>query len=480
MKGKHLHSNNPESGLAILVLLLVIIAAFFSIYLGWVELGQGVLERIPPNLTIANRSEIKGLGVEPRKFLLKLSDQGMGLDEVVVRAEARREKFDIVTHKFNGEKEAEFSFEMGGATMPFDEGELDLEIKVFDRSFWFNSKEEHLKLAIDKKAPKVSVVSSQHNAQEGGSQLVIYKTKEENLKSSGVMVGNRKYLGFKARDMDPEMRDDSLFGVFYSVPLASNIKENKILVFAQDAVGNIGTHRFYNKISPRRFGQALVHLKDDFVDNKLDSLLESYKADLEKVTDKSPQNLFNFLNTNIRKFEDSKITSICKSATLSKRNWSTGFIMGSGNPLYRFGERLEFMYKGNTWSQLTNKGYDLQLPLSSTIYAVQDGEVLDIETYSVFGKTIIINHGLGLTSVYSGLGSILVKKGDKITPERPVGTSGESGLRIKPGYYFEFRIDGDPVNPVEWWDREWVKDHLEAKIKESKRALGLQEMTNIE
>ncbi len=472
--------NKGNKGSAIIILVLVVAVALSSIYMGWVELGDGVLERVPPKLKILEKEKILGFGLVPTEITIDISDDGMGLDELIIRAEQNRERVDIANEKFNGEKEKSYTITLGGPETPFDEGEVALEIRVFDRSFWSNSVEQRLTIPVDKKKPKISVFSTQHNAQEGGSQLVFYKAKDAHLKSSGVMVGSKRFYGFKAQFLDPQILDDSAFAVIYAVPVGGAVSERDIKVFAEDMVGNLATASFYNKIFSRRFKKPAISIPDSFLSSELPKILSPYKVEVESLLDPTDRERFKLLNETIKSKERSKITSNILLSPISKRAWSGNFMSAGGSPAFRYGEELVYTYKGEPWSSLISDGFILQHSLQQNVFPGQEGEVIFSDSLATYGKTVILDHGLGITSLYGGLENILVKKGERISPERPLGTVGQTGILFKPSYYFEIRIQGQPVTPLEWWDKEWVKSHIENKTREAKRLLGFQEIIDLE
>lgn len=471
-----------DSGKITLVffMFIIVLLGLGSIYVGWIELGQGVLERNPPTMEIQNRKDISGIGLNPQEIVINLSDSGMGLDEVVIRAEQKRERYDLVREKLAGQKEHTYKLTLGGTENPFDEGEVSIEIRVFDRSFWSNSTEETLTMLVDKRRPRLSVLTTQHNAQEGGAQLVFYKTSDRNLKSSGVKVGTKRFYGFRANLIDPEIRDPDAYAAMYVVPPRSNINEKDIKVFSEDVVGNLTTRTFYNKIFKRKYRSANVIISDSFVAEKLSSLVEPHKIELKDIDSDMPSAKFKLLNEVIRKKERARITAIIKSVQLSKRSWSGNFMMAAGSPAFRFGEELSYNYKGESWGSNISDGFFLQHTLAQNIFPGQEGVVIFSESLSAHGKTIVIDHGLGVSSIYAGLGSVLTKRGERVRPERPIATVGDTGLFFRPGYYFEINIQGEPTTPLEWWDREWVKSHIENKTKQIKRILGNQEFGDLE
>jgi murein DD-endopeptidase MepM/ murein hydrolase activator NlpD len=83
----------------------------------------------------------------------------------------------------------------------------------------------------------------------------------------------------------------------------------------------------------------------------------------------------------------------------------------------------------------------------------------------IYGNTVIIDHGLGLFTLYSHLSSIDVKVGDPIKQHQPLGKTGETGLAVGDHLHFGVYLNGLAVLPVEWWDQKWINDNIQPKLE---------------
>jgi murein DD-endopeptidase MepM/ murein hydrolase activator NlpD len=85
----------------------------------------------------------------------------------------------------------------------------------------------------------------------------------------------------------------------------------------------------------------------------------------------------------------------------------------------------------------------------------------------IYGNTIIIDHGLGLFTLYSHLSAIDVKPGDAIKKRQIIGKTGDTGLAAGDHLHFGVYLDGVAVLPKEWWDEKWLRDNVYAKLQSS-------------
>jgi murein DD-endopeptidase MepM/ murein hydrolase activator NlpD len=76
----------------------------------------------------------------------------------------------------------------------------------------------------------------------------------------------------------------------------------------------------------------------------------------------------------------------------------------------------------------------------------------------------MIDHGLGLFSLYGHLASIDVKNGQTVKKGETLGKSGLSGLAGGDHLHFSILVGGQFVNPTEWWDAHWIQDNVTKKM----------------
>ena len=101
------------------------------------------------------------------------------------------------------------------------------------------------------------------------------------------------------------------------------------------------------------------------------------------------------------------------------------------------------------------------------VLAANAGKVVNADWLGIYGNCVIIDHGLGVQSLYGHLSSIDVKVGDMVTRGQTLGRSGQTGLAGGDHLHFTMLVGGHPVNPVEWWDAHWIQDRVDRKLKDA-------------
>ena len=94
-------------------------------------------------------------------------------------------------------------------------------------------------------------------------------------------------------------------------------------------------------------------------------------------------------------------------------------------------------------------GIELASTPGEPVRAVHEGEVVSVGSFEGLGILIIVSHGDQAFSLYGYLASVVVDEGAQVDTRTELGTAGVSPTG-DPTVYFELRIDGRPVGPVEW------------------------------
>ena len=92
------------------------------------------------------------------------------------------------------------------------------------------------------------------------------------------------------------------------------------------------------------------------------------------------------------------------------------------------------------------------------------GIVVHADDLGIYGNCVVLDHGLGVQSLYGHLSSIGVKVGDKVEKGQEIGRSGQTGLAGGDHLHFTTLVGGEQVTPVDWWSAQWMQDRVLRKI----------------
>jgi murein DD-endopeptidase MepM/ murein hydrolase activator NlpD len=141
--------------------------------------------------------------------------------------------------------------------------------------------------------------------------------------------------------------------------------------------------------------------------------------------------------------------------------WSGPFQRFLGKTEAGFGDRRTYVYGNKAVDQQVHLGVDLASLVNSPVPAANRGVVVLAESLGIYGQTVIIDHGLGVFSMYSHLSQIAVKAGDQVEKGTVLGKTGTTGLAGGDHLHFAVALQGEFVDPIEWWDAHWLKDQVE-------------------
>jgi murein DD-endopeptidase MepM/ murein hydrolase activator NlpD len=109
-----------------------------------------------------------------------------------------------------------------------------------------------------------------------------------------------------------------------------------------------------------------------------------------------------------------------------------------------FGERTDPM----NGESAIHEGLDMVDSIRSEVLATAPGRVIFAGWRGNYGRVVEIDHGLGITTVYAHLDSVLVKEGDLVDYRQAIGKLGTSGRSSGPHVHYEVRFEGKPLDPM--------------------------------
>ena len=103
-------------------------------------------------------------------------------------------------------------------------------------------------------------------------------------------------------------------------------------------------------------------------------------------------------------------------------------------------------------TEIARSGIEISIAEGQPVQAVHEGTVAYADQFTGYGDLVIVDHGDGVYSLYGYLSSIEVARGERVEARTPIGAAGRNPSG-NPSLYFELRVDGKPVDPVQWLKR---------------------------
>ncbi|MFI5354890.1 MAG: M23 family metallopeptidase [Desulfobaccales bacterium] len=417
--------------------------------LGWLVFGN--LDNDDPVVILKTPVEVVGARTA---LTLEAGDATSGLREVKVTfSQAGQEKV-ILEKQFPpggapGEK-VEIPLVLEPKALGFKEGKATLTATARDRSWrnMFQGRSARLsqEVAIDLVPISLAFESVSHLLHAGGTGCISYRLNKP-AKESGVLVGGQFYRSY-ANPRGTQGEYVVLFPVPQEGPAAIVVE-----LVARPAAGQEVKQAVSLKVKPRKWRHDKLNLPDDF--------LRKVATTIPGPNPSDPLGNYLWANRELRRQNHEKFRQVCSQSNPAPL-WSGAFKRYLGKPMARFGDRRTYMYQNKDVDQQIHLGEDLASLLNSPVPAANNGIVVLAENVGIYGNTVMIDHGLGVFSGYSHLSQIDVKVGDKVEKGAVVGKTGTTGLAGGDHLHFDISIQGEFVDPLEWWDAHWLKDQVES------------------
>lgn len=311
--------------------------------------------------------------------------------------------------------------------------------------------------------PRVGVVSTHHFVNLGGAEAVVYRATPADV-ASGVRVGDVVYPGFPLSgagvQADPALRI-AFFALLFDQDLNTPMS-----VFARDEAGNMATATIDAKVFSKAFRRSRIDVLQAFLQRIVPAILQNtpdFKVDAPSDLVQS----FLAINGELRRRNAEQIAGFAQK-TAPEILWQGAFQqLGNSQVESLFADHRTYFYEGKEIDQQVHLGFDLAVTSAVPIVAANRGRVLHADYLGIYGNCVILDHGMGVQSLYGHLSTIDVKPGDSVDKGQTLGRSGMTGLAGGDHLHFTMLVAGHPVNAVEWWDPHWIEDRVLRKIREA-------------
>ena len=412
------------------------------------------IEREPPQIRLSTDVEV--LGLAPVDILV--SDRGAGLKSVTATLSSGG-----VVHPLAAEQHAqpvsEHKITVAVSKLKgVKEGPAVLRVSARDSSWWgwFKGNETIVEknLVIDITPPTIELVADDRYISFGGVGMLVYKPSADTT-MSGVKIGDYFFPGYPGQIKS----QTDHFVVFFAHPYNVPADVRAVLV-ATDKAANTREMRLVYELRNVNYRKSTIAIPDSFIQNKVAPLLTDASA-----RQGSAKEIFIKVNRNLRKENEDKIAAITKKGTPSML-WSGAFSQLSNSKVEaNFADARTYAYNSETIDNAYHLGYDLSVTRHYPVEASNSGTVAFTGDLGIYGNTVILDHGLGLFTLYSHLSSIDVKDGETVKQRQILGKTGETGLAAGDHLHFGVYLNGVAVLPVEWWDPKWINDNIQPKLE---------------
>lgn len=399
-------------------------------------------------------------------FVVAAEDSGTGLRSLradLIHAEGETPLYSEVLRgdALSGPDRFESEpIELDPTALELHEGSAQLRVSARDRSWrgGFGGNETRLEIpvTVDLTPPSLTSEPGLEYVQRGGSGAVRYWVRDAGGRD-GVEVGEHFFPG---ESLGPEdSRRGSPRIALFAIPVNA-AAPTPVRIVAEDRAGNRVARDAPVRVRERSFAESPIRLSNDFLNGKVRELAETLGlADADAVA------RFRAINERVRADNEAEIREqLAESAP-------TALFAGAFRQLpnsqvtSRFAERRSYSFEGKEISRATHFGYDLASFRQAPVVAANAGRVRYAGDLGIYGQCVLIDHGLGVASLYGHLSSLEVQAGEDVEAGQLLGLSGSTGLAGGDHLHFAILVRGVYVDPLEWWDPEWVRLHVGQRLE---------------
>jgi len=343
-----------------------------------------------------------------------------------------------------------------------------LTIIATDRSLWNfiqgNKSVKNIDVTVDYKRPNVNVLANSYSITQGGSALVVFHASDDNLATLYIEAAGHKY---KAQPYKKE----GYYASLIAWPFTEKNFSAKII--ASDLAHNIRKTDIPFYYKNHKYRVSWIKVSDKFIDGKITDLSTS---DPEYASIDGRLEKLRAINETMRLKNEEKIHTLGKNISdevLDTWRIQKFYPLKNGARVASFGDERHYYYqqKRNEVSHSYHVGYDLASTKMASIRTSNSGTVVYANENGIYGNMPMIDHGLGLYTLYGHCSQILVKEGDEVKAGEVIAKTGSTGLALGDHLHFGLLVQGVEVRPVEWFDAGWIRKNINNVFKEADKII---------
>ncbi len=344
-----------------------------------------------------------------------------------------------------------------------------LKIDVYDTSKWNffkgNQTISNSKIIIDKKSPVANVITNSYLLRQGGSGVIIVEINDENLKDYYISFNDKEIF-----ELFPFYKKNYFISI---ITWPIDIKEfKKVNVVAVDLAGNKTEAKvpFYIKEFKEKIDN--IKISDDFVNNISKHVLENSDMNVPS----SIVDIFIKTNKELREKNVKTIREVVKKNLVNDMKTSFDikpFVrLPNAATFAQFGERRHYFYGEEKIDEAWHLGMDWASVKRAEVQVTNPGKVIFKDYLGIYGDTVIIDHGLGVGTLYAHTSSINVEVNDEVKAGQHIANTGATGAVFGDHLHFGVLVQGIEVNPNEWLDYTWMKTNVTKTINDAVKVIN--------
>lgn len=352
--------------------------------------------------------------------------------------------------------------------MFFKTKEVSIIVEAVDNSKWNffdgNNVRATFKIKIDAKRPVANVITNSLAIRKGGSAIAVVEVHDENLKDAYITFNNE--LRF---DLIPFYKEGYYVALLAWPVTIDNF--NRVSLVAVDKANNTTKAKVPLFIRDLKIKKDNIKISEKFINNVSASVLEQSSLPVPNEL----RDIFISQNRELRKNNIEAMRDV--SLKLMSKEQINDFkikpfkrLRGSRTAA-GFAERRHYFHNDEKIDEAWHLGLDWASVKKAPIRTTNSGKVVFNEYLGIYGNTIIIDHTMGLLTLYAHTSVSKVNVGDDVRAKQIIANTGATGAVMGDHLHFGILVQGIEVNPLEWMDKNWIKTRITDILEESKKII---------
>jgi hypothetical protein len=341
-------------------------------------------------------------------------------------------------------------------------------VQAWDRA-WANGLQGNearliIKVMIDTEPPFLTMATQIFYLARGGAGLLMFRTDQDTVRTEARVDGGR-FIAYRIKPL-------RLWQVMVACPMAfrSGWPRPKIcpnvIVTAWDRAGNPSRVHLVTRHRVPRWadrGHGRVKVSNEWL-ARIVAMAEYRRPGIE------PVQVFRRIWSEFDR-DGRQVLRVLGRRSGPRPTWNQVFIvpLAGGLPRAKFGHMRSYIHKDRLLVRRPVYGVDfVSRQRRAPVLAANDGRVVLVGFFGPFGQTVVLDHGLGLLSLYGHLSRAApgLNIGDRVKRGQVIGRTGRTGVTSVEKLHFAMVLGGIFVDPYEWWDWNWIKLNVADKYPE--------------
>lgn len=352
--------------------------------------------------------------------------------------------------------------------MFFKTKEVSIVVEAVDNSKWNffdgNDIRKSFKVKIDTKKPIANVITNSLAIRKGGSAVAVVEVRDENLKDAFISFNDEERF-----ELIPFYKDGYYVSLIAWPVTITDF--NKVSLIVEDKAGNVSKAKVPLFIRELKSKKDNIKISEKFIKNVSTSVLEQSGISIPN----NSSDVFIAQNrelraTNVKTIKDVTLKLMSKEKVNSLDIKTFRRLTGSRTAA-GFAERRHYFHNDEKIDEAWHLGLDWASVKKAKIRASNAGRVIYNNYLGIYGNTIIIDHKMGLSTLYAHTSISKVNVGDEVKPKQIIANTGSTGAVLGDHLHFGVLVQGIEVNPLEWMDSNWIKTRITDILEESKKII---------